>query len=106
MSRNVDQLGWMRLLWGVIVIPNFDWRKPVVGWKQLPVSIIVADCKRLYDLVARLAMPPCEENRTTLEVLLIRERCSEHSVFRWIPASRQLADPLTKPMDAHYSVLC
>ena len=43
MSCNVDQLGWMRLLWGVIVIPNFDWRKPVVGWKQLPVSIIVTD---------------------------------------------------------------
>ncbi len=99
MSRSVDQLGWMRLLWGVIVIPSFDWRNPVVGLKQLPVSIIVTDCKSLYDLVTRLAMPSCEEYRTTLEVLLIRERCSEHSVFRWIPTSLQLADPLTKPMD-------
>lgn len=100
MSRSVDQLGWMRLLWGVLVIPNFDWRNPAVGLKQLPVSIIVTDCKSLYDLVTRLAMPSCEEYRTTLEVLLIRERCSEHSVFRWIPTSLQLADPLTKAMDA------
>ena len=100
MSRSVDQLGWMRLLWGVLVIPNFDWRNPIVGLKQLPVSIIVTDCKSLYDLVTRLAMPSCEEYRTTLEVLLIRERCSEHSVFRWVPTSLQLADPLTKAMDA------
>ena len=100
MSRSVDQLGWMRLLWGVLVIPNFDWRNPLLGLKQLPVSIIVTDCKSLYDLVTRLAMPSCEEYRTTLEVLLIRERCSEHSVFRWVPTSLQLADPLTKAMDA------
>eukprot|EP00434_Breviolum_minutum_P029259 symbB.v1.2.025879.t1/scaffold2545.1/size76554/2 len=100
MSRSVDQLGWMRLLWGVLVISNFDWRNPIVGLKQLPVSIIVTDCKSLYGLVTRIAMPSCEEYRTTLEVLLIRERCSEHSVFRWVPTSLQLADPLTKAMDA------
>lgn len=45
-------------------------------------------------------MPSCEEYRTTLEVLLIRERCQEHCNFRWIPTHLQLADPLTKPMDA------
>ena len=44
-------------------------------------------------------MPSCEEYRTTLEVLLIRERCQEHCHFRWIPTSLQVADALTKPMD-------
>ena len=45
-------------------------------------------------------MPSCEEFRTTLEVLLIRERSTEHTIFRWIPTSLQLADALTKPMDS------
>jgi len=45
-------------------------------------------------------MPSCEEYRTTLEVLLIKERCLEHCFFRWIPTALQLADPLTKNMDA------
>ena len=99
MSNSVDRLGWMRLLWGVVNIANFDWRQPHVGFKQLPIATIVTDCKSLFDLVSRTAMPSCEEYRTTLEVLLIRERCREHCHFRWIPTSLQVADALTKPMD-------
>ena len=99
MSNSVDRLGWMRLLWGTINIANFDWRNPSKGFHQLPVATIVTDCKSLYDLVSRTAMPSCEEFRTTLEVLLIRERCQEHCYFRWIPTALQVADALTKPMD-------
>ena len=91
MSRGVDKLSWMRLLWGSLVIKNFDWRTPSKSLAGLQKAIIVTDCKSLYDLVTRTAIPSCEEYRTTLEVLLIRER--------WIPTSLQLADPLTKPMD-------
>ena len=89
MSRGVDKLSWMRLLWGSLVIKNFDWRTPSKSLAGLQKAIIVTDCKSLYDLVTRTAIPSCEEYRTTLEVLLIRER--------WIPTSLQLADPLTKP---------
>ena len=99
MSNSVDRLGWMRLLWGVTNVAQFDWRQPQVGFRQLPIATIVTDCKSLYDLVSRTAMPSCEEYRTTLEVLLIRERCQEHCHFRWIPTSLQVADALTKPMD-------
>ena len=63
-------------------------------------AVVVTDCKSLYDLVSRRAMPSCEEYRTTLEVLLIKDRCLEHCHFRWIPTALQLADPLTKNMDA------
>ena len=45
-------------------------------------------------------MPACEEHRTTLEVLLIKQRCEENTVFRWIPTTLMLADALTKPMDS------
>lgn len=99
MSRSVDQFGWMRLLWGTIAVDNFDWRKPPEAFKMLPSAAIVTDCKSLYALVSRTAIPSCEEYRTTLEVLLIRERCLEHCTFRWIPTSLQLADALTKVMD-------
>ena len=100
MSRSVDKLGWMRLLWGVVIQDGFEWRDPPKSFKTLPRATIATDCKSLFDLVTRCAMPSCEEYRTTLEVLLIKERCSEHCSFRWIPTALQLADPLTKPMDA------
>lgn len=45
-------------------------------------------------------MPSCEEHRTTLEVLLIKQRCEENALFRWIPTTLQVADSLTKSMDA------
>ena len=68
MSNSVDRLGWMRLLWGTINIDNFAWREPKQGFQQLPMATIVTDCKSLYDLVSRTAIPSCEEFRTTLEV--------------------------------------
>ncbi len=100
MSRSVDKLGWLRLLWGILSVPEFKWREPQLGYFQLPSATVVADCKSLYDLVTRTAIPSCEEYRTTLEVLLIRERSHEHTVFRWIPTALQLADCLTKVMDS------
>eukprot|EP00435_Cladocopium_sp_Y103_P004696 s6476_g1.t1 len=100
MSRSVDKMGWCRLLWGTLTVPDFKWRNPPEAFGQLHAAIIVTDCKSLYDLVSRRAMPACEEYRTTLEVLLIKERCAEHCHFRWIPTALQLADPLTKNMDA------
>ena len=99
MSRSVDRLGWLRLLWGVMVIPQFPWQMPSKAYAQLPMGIITTDCRSLYDLVSRTAMPQCEEYRTTLEVLLIREQCQDNCVFGWIPTTIMLADALTKPMD-------
>ena len=78
MSRSVDRLGWLRLLWGVMVIPQFPWQMPSKAYAQLPMGIITTDCRSLYDLVSRTAMPQCEEYRTTLEVLLIREQCQDN----------------------------
>ena len=100
MSRSIDRMSWIRLLWGIIVIPEFPWRDPQKAFTCLPPAVITTDCRSLFDLVSRTAMPSCEEYRTTLEVLLIREQCKEHCVFRWLPTTLMLADPLTKPMDA------
>ena len=99
MSRSVDRLGWMRLLWGCLIIPDFAWREPARAFRMMHPAVITTDCKSLYDLVTRTAMPACEEYRTTLEVLLIKEQCQEHCSFRWIPTSVMLADGLTEVMD-------
>ncbi|CAE7231149.1 GIP [Symbiodinium sp. CCMP2592] len=101
MSKAVDLLGWVRALWGVIHIPDFKWQQPELGFKHLRTAVIVTDCKSLYDLVTRLAMPACEEYRTTLEVLLIKQRCQENACFRWVPTTLQAADCLTKAMDSN-----
>ncbi|CAE7320795.1 GIP [Symbiodinium sp. CCMP2592] len=98
-DQAVDLLGWLRALWGVVHVPHFDWRQPEKSYKLLNTALVVTDCKSLFDLVTRLAMPTCEEHRTTLEVLLIKQRCAENAQFRWIPTTLQVADSLTKNMD-------
>lgn len=100
MSQSTDRLSWMRLLWGCLIVPEFNWRCPPEGFKQLNRAIITADCNSLFDWVTRTAIPTCEEYRTTLEVLLIRERCSEHVHLRWLPTTLMLAGALTKVMDS------
>ena len=95
MSRSVDLLGWMRALWGCT---QFPWEDPLTSCRLLNQALVVTDCRSLYGLVTRNAMPSCSEFRTTLEVLLIRQRCQEHVRFRWVPTTLVLADGLTKPM--------
>ena len=100
MSKSVDTLGWIRAMWACINLPDFDWSQPRESFHRLHPALIVTDCKSLFDLVTRTALPSCEEYRTTLEVLLIRQRCEEHTIFRWIPTSLMLADALTKAMNS------
>ena len=99
MSKAVDVLNCIRALWGVVRVPGFKWTHAELCYHQLNKAVIVTDCTSLYDLVTRLAMPSCEEFRTTLEVLLIKERCGENVVFRWVPTTLMVADALTTAMD-------
>ena len=99
LSKSVDMLGWVRTLWGCIHVGQFPWSEPEKAFPKLHAAILVTDCKSLYDLVTRTAIPSCQEYRTTLEVLLIRQRCSEHCIFRWIPTTLMVADCLTKSMN-------
>ena len=98
MSKSVDLLGWIRALWGCIHVPAFPWQDPSRACQLLNRALVVTDCKSLFDLVTRTAIPNCQEYRTTLEVLLIRQRCAEHTKFRWVPTTVMLADGLTKSM--------
>lgn len=65
-------------------------------------GLMITDCKSLFDLIAKNAVPNCQEWRTTIEVMLLKERSRDHTIFRWVSTAIMLADCLTKPMDATF----
>ena len=84
-----------------------DTRKPPTVKCPLPLNttitnkdIITTDCKSLYDLINRQAPPTCQEFRTQLQAKLIKEHLNNGIQIRWVPSQAQLADALTKIMDA------
>ena len=100
LSGALDHLSWLRLAWGWLVCQQLDWRKPETALSKLPEAVAVVDCKSLYDLLLKTATPQCHEFRTLLEALVIKERLSEGVCVRWVHSAAQLADVMTKIMDA------
>ena len=109
----LDQLSWMRLCWGWLLDPTIKWKQPSKTLKELPEtfstatfnaqnipeSITATDCKSLYDLVTRTAMPNCAEYRAQLNARSIKDYLSEGVTLRWVHSGAQLADSLTKIME-------
>ena len=109
----LDQLSWMRLFWAWINDHTTNWKQPAQTLKSLPNtiststykaqtitdSITATDCKSLYDLVTRTAMPNCSEYRTQLNARSIKDYLSEGVSLRWVHSGAQLADGLTKIME-------
>ena len=63
-------------------------------------AIVATDCKSLFDLVNRNAARSCQEFRTLLQAKLIKEHLDTGVQIRWVPSGAQVADALTKIMDA------
>ena len=63
---------------------------------------MITDWKSLYDLITKNAVPNCQEWRTTIEVMLLKEQSKDHTVCRWISTAIMIADRLTKPMDTTF----
>ena len=76
MSSSLDKLTWLRCIWGYILSPTFKWQYPESALQHGPKALLVTDCKSLYDLVTKLAVPNCEEWRTTIEVMLRNQTTS------------------------------
>ena len=109
----LDQLSWVRLCWGWIMDPNVQWKNPKLAFQnlpetystatikaqELPDSFAATDCKSLYDLVTRTAVPSCTEFRTQLTARSIKDLLSEGVALRWVHSGAQLADALTKVME-------
>ena len=102
MSSSLDKLTWIRSMWGYIREPTFDWSHPETSLKAEHPGLMITDCKSLFDLVTKTAVPNCQEWRTTKEVMLLKEQSKDHTQCRWVSTAIMLADCLTKVMDATF----
>ena len=113
LASTVDQLSWLRIFWSWLHDPRTQWRKPDEALTKIPSAISVAsptehpdltvtDCKSLYDLISRTAPPSCSEYRIQLVARAIKESLEEGTKLRWVHTGAQLADSLTKAMEAHF----
>lgn len=113
LASAVDQVSWLRLFWGWLHDPRTNWRKPEEALKRVAPAISVStlkdnldlaitDCKSLYDLTTRTAPPQCSEFRVQLVARAIKEALAEGIQLRWVHSGAQLADCLTKAMEAHF----
>ena len=99
LSGSVDLLTWVRIHWSWICHPHEKWKLPEQCLRQCPEAYAVVDCKSLYDLIQKTTIPSCQEYRTMLEALIIKDRIKEGIVIKWVHSAAQLADSLTKCMD-------
>ena len=99
LSNVVDTTNWLRLMWEWLRNPLINWRKPEEVWKKAPPSIAVMDCKSLYDVLVKNTTPQCQEHRTLIEALVIKEHVKHGIKPHWVHSAAQLADALTKVMD-------
>ena len=102
MSSSLDKLTWIRCMWGYIKNPAFEWHRPEKALCSEHPGLMITDCKSLFDLVTKTAVPNCQEWRTTIEVMLLKEQSRNHTQCRWISAAIMLADCLTKSMDSTF----
>ena len=113
LASTVDQLSWLRIFWSWLHDPQTQWRRPDEALPKIPsaISVVtpmeypdltVTDCKSLYDLISRTAPPSCSEYRIQLVARAIKESLEEGTKLRWVHTGAQLADSLTKAMEAHF----
>eukprot|EP00435_Cladocopium_sp_Y103_P038988 s374_g10.t1 len=99
LSSSLDRVSLLRILWAWLCNPGVDWTNPAEILQNSPLATIATDCKSVYDLSTKTSTPSCEEFRTTLACLLIREGLAENCKLRWVSSQAMLADCLTKAMD-------
>lgn len=116
LTSSLDQLSWLRLFWAWLLDTKTVWQDPTrtlqtlpeavasPTWKaqHLPEAISATDCKSLFDLVTKTAPPQCSEFRTQLHARAIEDMLSENTTLRWVDSGAQLADALTKVMEASF----
>ena len=113
LASALDQLSWLRLYWKWLHDPRTEWHKPeealckvepAISVTTIPQDsdLAVTDCKSLYDLITRTAPPSCSEFRVQLVARSIKEILREGINLRWVHTGAQLADCLTKAMEARF----
>ena len=113
LATTLDQLTWIRVYWAWLIDPKIPWQKPETV-KNIPEAVTVptvkcdekdltiTDCKSLFDLTTRTAVPNCQEFRTQLLARSIKDVLSENIKLHWVHSGAQLADALTKVMESQF----
>eukprot|EP00435_Cladocopium_sp_Y103_P054548 s1984_g17.t1 len=99
LSGSVDLLSWLRVQWSWLCQPSDAWKNPDKCLSQCPEAFAIVDCKSLYDLIQKTTVPQCQEYRTMLEALIIKDRIQTGVTIKWVHSAAPLADCLTKSMD-------
>ena len=113
LSTTLDQLTWLRLYWAWLQNPKIEWQRlekvnnlpPAISiptYKACSQDLAITDCKSLYDLTTRTAIPNCQEYRTQLLARSIKDILAEGIKLHWVHSGAQLADALTKIMEANF----
>lgn len=92
-------LSWLRIQRSWLCQPSHEWKNPEKCLANSPKAYAVVDCKSLYDLIQKTTIPQCQQYRTMLEALIIKDRIKEGIQIKWAHSAAQLADSLTKHMD-------
>ena len=111
LSTSLDQLTWIWLYWAWLLDHAIPWQKPeqisnllpaisIPTYKTNEQDLAITDCKSLYDLTTRTAIPNCQEFRTQLLARSIKGVLAEGIRLHWVRSGAQLADALTKMMES------
>ena len=97
MSTCQEHLDWMRTMWEQMTRSEFVLENYEQFLKARP-SILVTDCKSLYDAIHKEgAAPASTDKRLAIELAIIKAKAvSGETDLRWIDARYQIADCLTK----------
>ena len=92
-----EHLDWMRTMWEQMTRSEFVLENYEQFVKARP-SILVSDCKSLYDAIHKEgAAPASTDKRLAIELVIIKSKAvSGETDLRWIDARYQIADCLTK----------
>ena len=96
MSTCQEHLDWMRTMWEQMTRGDFVFEKYGQFLTDRP-SILVTDCKSLYDATHEGAAPASTDKRLAIELAIVKAKAvSGETDLRWIDARCQIADCLTK----------
>ena len=97
MSTCQEHLDWMRTMWEQMTRSEFVLENYEQFLKARP-SILVTDCKSLYDAIHKEgAAPASTDKRLAIELAIIKAKAvSGETDLRWIDARYNIADCLTK----------
>ena len=101
------------MFWAWLQDSQIPWQKPeqiknlppaisLPTYKATHQDLAITDCKSLYDLTTRTAIPNCQEFRTQLLARAIKDVLAEGIRLHWVHSGAQLADALTKMMEATF----